>query len=199
MIVLRHLVGTPYRKALLGQLDKLFNERVLLGASVGSQETLRSAVHSMNDLSSSPKFCIRPQAYAAVADLVHHLRTELTPNQLDRIAYVYSRLIHNPYLSSNLHTLFAKMMFNLIEVIATKDTHANAARILGAMLETCVDKLDAMTAVQDELEKIKKGDADKVDIAFIEKARPVAGAVYAVEKPEEAIHGQFCTHRFDIV
>jgi hypothetical protein len=41
MIVLRHLIGTPYRKALLGQLDKLFNERVLLGAGVGSQETLR--------------------------------------------------------------------------------------------------------------------------------------------------------------
>ena len=43
MIVLRHLIGTPYRKALLTQLDKLFNERVLLGAGVGSQETLRLA------------------------------------------------------------------------------------------------------------------------------------------------------------
>jgi len=41
MIVLRHLIGTPYRKALLGQLDKLFNDRVLLGGGVGSQETLR--------------------------------------------------------------------------------------------------------------------------------------------------------------
>lgn len=43
MVVLRHLVGTPYRKALLSQLDKLFNERVLLGTGVGSQETLRLA------------------------------------------------------------------------------------------------------------------------------------------------------------
>jgi transformation/transcription domain-associated protein len=41
MIVMRHLMGTPYRRALLGQLDKLFNERVLLGTGVGSQETLR--------------------------------------------------------------------------------------------------------------------------------------------------------------
>lgn len=82
------------------------------------------------------------------------------------------------------------MMFNLIDTITTKDTPSNAARILGAMVETCVDKLDAMTAVQDELERIKKGENDKIDIAFIERARPVAGAAYAVEKPEEAIHGQ---------
>lgn len=82
-------------------------------------------------------------------------------------------------------------MFNLIEVIANKDTHVNAARILGAMLETCVDKLDAMTAVQDELENIKKGEGGGLDIVFIEKARPVASAIYATEKPEEAIHGQY--------
>ena len=132
----------------------------------------------------------RPSAYAAVADLVHHLRAELTPNQLARIAHVYSRLIHNPYLTSSLHTLFAKMMFNLIDTISTKDTPVNAARTLGAMLETCVDKLDAMTAVQDELERIKDGETEDVDIAYIERARPVAGAVYAVEKHEDAIHGQ---------
>ena len=78
------------------------------------------------------------------------------------------------------------MNFNLIEVIITKD---NAGHILGAILETCVDKLDAMTAVQEELDRIKKGGNDKVDVAFIEKARPVASAVYAVEKPEEVVHG----------
>jgi transformation/transcription domain-associated protein len=41
MVVLRHLMGTPYRRALLGPLDKLLSERVLLGTGVGSKETLR--------------------------------------------------------------------------------------------------------------------------------------------------------------
>jgi transformation/transcription domain-associated protein len=98
--------------------------------------------------------------------------------------------MHNPYLTSNLHTLFAKMNFNLIEIIVNKDTKEDAARILSPILETCVDKLDAMTAVQGELERIKKGENNKVDITFIERARPVACAVYAVEKPEEAVYGQ---------
>lgn len=48
MVVLRHLMLTPYRRALLGQLDKLFNERVLLGTGVGSKETLRCVILLMS-------------------------------------------------------------------------------------------------------------------------------------------------------
>jgi transformation/transcription domain-associated protein len=130
----------------------------------------------------------RSTAYAAVADLVHHLRNELNAAQLARIIHVYSRLIHNPHLTSHLHMVFAKMMANLVDVVVAKDTQQGSARILSAMLETCVDKVHVMTVVQDELTaraaKIKKGEQDVVDIVFIEKARPVAGAIYAVEKPE---------------
>ncbi|KAF9222005.1 FAT-domain-containing protein [Gyrodon lividus] len=174
MVVLRHLIGTPHRKALLPQIDKLFNEQILLGSGVGSRETLR------------------PSAYAAIADLVHHVRTELSPDQLARVAKLYSALIHNPYLGHNLHTLFAKMMFGLIENITTKDTPQGAARVLGAMFETCVDKVDAMTNVLDNaferLERAKAGDESPSPSLVVEKARPVAAAVYAVEKPEEVIH-----------
>lgn len=135
-----------------------------------------------------------PSAYAAIADLVHHVRTELSADQLARVAKLYSALIHNPYLGHNLHTLFAKMMFGLIENITTKDTPQGAARVLGAMFETCVDKVDAMTAVLDNaldrMEKAKNGDETPSPILLIEKARPVAGAVQAIEKPEEVIHGK---------
>jgi hypothetical protein len=135
----------------------------------------------------------RPSAYAAIADLVHHVRTELSPDQLARVAKLYSALIHNPYLGHNLHTLFAKMMFGLIENITSKDTPQGAARVLGAMFETCVDKVDAMTNVLDSalerLERAKAGDESFSPSLLVEKARPVAAAVYAVEKPEEVIHG----------
>ncbi|KAF8138723.1 FAT domain-containing protein [Boletus edulis] len=174
MVVLRHLIGTPHRKALLPQIDKLFNERILLGNGIGSQETLR------------------PSAYAAIADLVHHVRSELSVDQLARVSKLYSTLIHNPYLGNNLHTLFAKMMFGLIENITTKDTPQGAARILSAMFETCVDRVDAMTNVLDDaldrLERAKVGDDVPSPALQIERARPVAAAVYAVEKPEEVIH-----------
>jgi transformation/transcription domain-associated protein len=195
MIVLRHLIGTPYRRALLGQLDKMFNENVLLGTGIGSKETLRFvSLRTCHVSDVSLMLLYRANAYAAVADLVHHLRNELTPTQLARIAHIYSRLIHNPYIPYSLHTLFAKMMFNLTDVIVAKDTPQGAIRVLGAILETSVNKLEAMTAVQEGLantmERIKAGEKDIIDIAFIEEARPVARAIYAVEKPEDVIHGE---------
>lgn len=125
---------------------------------------------------------------------MHHVRGDLSANQLARVAKLYSALIHNPYLSHNLHTLFSKMMFGLIENITTKDTAQGAARVLTAMFETCVDKVEAMTLVLDNalerLEKAKNGEEEGVDFLLIEKTRPVAGAAYATEKPEEVIHGK---------
>jgi transformation/transcription domain-associated protein len=86
------------------------------------------------------------------------------------------------------------MMFSLIEAVVIKDTPAGTARVLGAMLDTCVNKLEAMTIVQDELisriENIKTSGKDDDEIALIEKARPVACAVYAVDKPEDVIQGE---------
>lgn len=41
MVVFRHLMGTPHRRALFGHLDKLFDERVLLGSGIAAKEALR--------------------------------------------------------------------------------------------------------------------------------------------------------------
>jgi transformation/transcription domain-associated protein len=82
-------------------------------------------------------------------------------------------------------------MFNLTDPILKKETAQGAARILGAMFET---GMDALTVVQEEiaasLESINNGVKDTVDAAFIEKARPVGGAINAIEKPDEVIHGE---------
>ncbi|KAI6151887.1 hypothetical protein BKA82DRAFT_2906299 [Pisolithus tinctorius] len=180
MVVLRHLIGTPHRKALLPHIDKLFDEQVLLGTGVGSRET------------------IRPAAYASLADLVHHLRGELSAEQLAKVAKLYSTLLHNPYLGHNLHTLFSKMMFGLIENITAKATPQAAACILGAMFETCVDRVEAMTNIlemtTEHVENAKRGEESQTLPLLIERARPVAGAAYAVEKPEEVI--QECRYLF---
>ena len=44
MVVFRHLVGTPHRIALFNQIDKLFDEHVLLGTGISSKEMLRQVV-----------------------------------------------------------------------------------------------------------------------------------------------------------
>lgn len=43
MVVFRHLMATPHRSALLSQIDKLLDEKVLLGPAISSREILRFA------------------------------------------------------------------------------------------------------------------------------------------------------------
>lgn len=134
-------------------------------------------------------------AYTIFADLLHHLRNDLTPAQLTHICSVYVRRLHNPNYNNSVHILSAKMIYTFIEVIIAKDTHQGAARMLTTLLDASVDKVESMADVHAKLvskvEKIKRGESDTVDFTVIEKSRPVAGATYAIEKPEEVINGTF--------
>ncbi|PFH52762.1 hypothetical protein AMATHDRAFT_1809 [Amanita thiersii Skay4041] len=167
MVVFRHLLGTPHRKALFNQIDKLFDERVLLGTSIGTKEVLRTMV------------------YSTVADLVHHLKNELTINQVTRIVHVYSRMLHNPAIGNNLHVLFAKMISGLVDSIVSKETPQAAAHLLNVIFETCLQRLEALVISQDDMNGQKKQDSTIPDISLIEKAKPLGASVFAIEKPED--------------
>ena len=60
-------------------------------------------------------------------------------------------MMHNPSLSFNLHTLFAKMMFGLADAILAKETPQGAAQLLEAMFETCLEKLEGLCVVYAEV------------------------------------------------
>lgn len=131
--------------------------------------------------------------YSSVTDLVHHLRNDLTPAQLTHIVNSYSCLIHNPALGNNLHTLFAKMMFGLADAILAKETPQGAAKLLTIMFESCLERLEGLAIVQEEVsglvERQKASETSIPDIFMIEKTRPVGGATYATDKPEDTITG----------
>ncbi|KAI0638186.1 atypical/PIKK/TRRAP protein kinase [Trametes polyzona] len=171
--LMRHLGATSHRRALLPHIDKLLDERVLLGTSVGGKEMLRIPL------------------FTAVADLLHHLRAELSPANLNRIFTVYVQHLHNPFLSTHMHVMSAKVILHLVEIEVVKDTHANAARILGMLLEACVDKVDSLVSVQGErlskAAKDKEGASEFKDYSAIEKSRPLVNLCYATEKPEDHV------------
>lgn len=138
-----------------------------------------------------------------MADLLHHLRGDLTPSQITRICNLYLRHLHNPYTPNQLHVLAGKVLYNLIEVITVKDTPQDAARLLSAILDASVDKLETMAVVVEEvmakIEATNKGEAVPIDYPFIEKSRPVAGAVYALEKPEDVLIGMYPYNECDVL
>ncbi|KAI3612149.1 histone acetylase complex subunit [Moniliophthora roreri] len=173
MVVFRHLISTPHRRILAGQIDKLFDERILLGTGLGKREMLRTGV------------------YTAVADLFHHLRGELTFAQLTRLVHMHLRLLHNRTIGTQVHILCAKILFGTPDTIVVKESSENAARLLEVIVDSCLDRLDALIFVHDELlastERRKDREASVQDVVSIEQARPIGGASFAVEKTEEVI------------
>lgn len=53
MIVFKHLLNTPHRRALLPHIDKLCDDRVVLGSGEGSKETIRLVVEKYLQLLTS--------------------------------------------------------------------------------------------------------------------------------------------------
>lgn len=89
----------------------------------------------------------------------------------------------------------AKIIISLIDTIVSKDK-APATKILLYILDTCLDRLDALNVMLEEayaaLERAKNNKKNEsYDAAFIEKARPLGGAAYMLEEPEDVIHSAF--------
>ncbi|KAJ7682762.1 FAT domain-containing protein [Mycena polygramma] len=173
IVVFRHLLGTAHRRAIIPQLDKLFDERVLLGTGITGREMFRSHI------------------YSALADLFHHTRNELTLPQLTHVVLVYTRIMHNPALPTTVHPMFAKILISLVDTIVSKDK-GPATTILVYILDTCLDRLDALNVVLEDayfaLERAKNKKDEVYDAGFIEKSRPLGGGAYMFEKPEDVIH-----------
>lgn len=139
-------------------------------------------------------FSNRSHIYSALADLFHHTRNELSLPQLTHVVLVYTRIMHNPALPTGVHPMFAKILISLIDTIVSKDK-APATRILVYILDTCLDRLDALNVVLEEVyasvERAKNNKKDETfDAAFIEKGRPLGGAAFMLERPEEVIQGE---------
>ena len=56
-----------------------------------------------------------------LADLIHHLRADLSSAQLTRVVNIYTAMIHNPALSGGIQTMCAKLLMTVTESITNKD------------------------------------------------------------------------------
>ncbi|CAN7108366.1 unnamed protein product [Brassica rapa subsp. narinosa] len=128
LVSLKHVLGTDFKRGLFPLLDTLLEERVLVGTGRACFESLR------------------PLAYSLLAEIVHHVRADLSISQLSRIIYLFSRNMHDSTLSLNIQTTSARLMLNLVEPIFEKGVDQqlmDEARILlGRILDAFVEKFN---------------------------------------------------------
>ncbi|KAK9721294.1 transcription-associated protein 1 [Basidiobolus ranarum] len=162
LVATRHILSTEFRTAFVSKIDILLNEKVLVGTGVTSHETLR------------------PLAYSMLADLIHHVRAELTTAQISRAIYIYSRNLHDPTLPSSIQGICAKLLLNLIDCIISMPNKTEGRSLLIKILDTFTNKFCALNLsfpeVLKQFNKKKSGASDSLstneDIDF-DRLRPI--------------------------
>lgn len=91
-----------------------------------------------------------------LADLIHHVRADLTLAQLSRIVHVYSANVHDPTLGAAIQTMCSKLLLNLIDPISSKEPVVEAGKVLERVLVAFVSKMEGMAEVRDEWAKWAK-------------------------------------------
>ncbi|KAJ2613804.1 transcription-associated protein 1 [Coemansia sp. RSA 1365] len=126
LIATRHIVSTEIRKAFVPIADKFLDMQVLVGTGLASQ-------------------CIlKPFAFSMLADLMHHIRSELSPAQLTRMVDFYAGCMHDQSLSSGVHTMCAKLLHNITECIMLIPDKRHGRVLLLSILRTFVSSFAAI-------------------------------------------------------
>ena len=147
LVATRHVLSAQdFRRGFYTHLDALLDEEVLIGTGRACYDALR------------------PLAYSFLAELVHHMRLELTLPQIRRTVYVFSRNVQDNSLPLSIQMTCVRLMHHLVESIfrrrndpaQAQEARANLIRIL----DTTVSKFRTVRPqVKTLLENAKAAEA----------------------------------------
>ncbi|XP_010548285.1 PREDICTED: transformation/transcription domain-associated protein-like isoform X2 [Tarenaya hassleriana] len=169
LVSLKHVLGTDFKRGLFPLIDILLEERVLVGTGRACFESLR------------------PLAYSLLAEIVHHVRGDLSLSQLSRIIYLFSRNMHDSTLSLNIHTTCARLMLNLVEPIFEKGVDQQSMDetriLLGRILDAFVGKFSTFKRTIPQL--LEEGEVGKDRVTLRSKLELPVQAVLNLQVPVE--------------
>lgn len=118
----------------------------------------------------------RPLAYSMLADLIHHVREQLNPDQIRRTVDVYTKNLHDDFPGTSFQTMSAKLLLNLAEFIAKLDNKKEARHYLVMILDAIAEKFAAMNrqypnAVKQHLLYKKSREEDKSEDEYIDQSK----------------------------
>ena len=162
LVATRHVLSAQdFRRGFYTHLDALLDEDVLIGTGRACYDALR------------------PLAYSFLAELVHHMRLELTLPQIRRTVYVFSRNVQDNSLPLSIQMTCVRLMHHLVESIfrrrndpaQAQEARANLIRIL----DTTVSKFRTVRPqVKTLLDNAKS--AETAEARAVKKAKEAADA-----------------------
>ncbi|KAI1500909.1 FAT domain-containing protein [Biscogniauxia marginata] len=126
LVAIRHIINFNFRKIFLPKIDELLEEKTLIGDGLTVYDTMR------------------PLAYSMLADLIHHVRESLSPEQIRKTVEVYTRNLQDNFPGTSFQTMSAKLLLNMAECIAKMQNKVDARHYLLMILNAIGDKFAAM-------------------------------------------------------
>ncbi|KAG2237337.1 hypothetical protein INT48_009070 [Thamnidium elegans] len=173
LVATRHILSTDFRTSFVPKIDLLLNEKVLIGTGVTAHDILR------------------PLAYSMLADLIHHIRAELSAAQLSRTIYIYSRNLHDATLAPSIQTMCGKLLLNLIDCIMKINDKSEGRELLMRILDAFASKFEALNTQFDACVKQYKKKKDATEFDF-DRAR----SIHTASSIPEATHDGIKDGRF---
>lgn len=138
LVAIRHIINFNFRKIFLPKIDELLDEKTLIGDGLTVYDTMR------------------PLAYSMLADLIHHVRDCLTPEQIRKTVEVYTKNLQDNFPGTSFQTMSAKLLLNMAECIAKLPNKVDARHYLLMILNAIGDKFAAMNRQYQNAVKLSK-------------------------------------------
>ncbi|KAM7198003.1 hypothetical protein V8F33_005270 [Rhypophila sp. PSN 637] len=138
LVAIRHIINFNFRRIFRDRIEELLDQRTLLGDGLTVYETMR------------------PLAYSMLADLIHHVREDLTPEQIRKTVEVYTRNLHDSFPGTSFQTMSAKLLLNMAECIGKLNNKVDARHYLMMILNAIGDKFAAMNRQYPNAAKLQK-------------------------------------------
>jgi transformation/transcription domain-associated protein len=147
LVAIRHIINFNFRKQFLPVILPLLDSRTLVGDSLTADATLR------------------PLAYTMLADLIHHVREQLSSDQIAHVVHVYVNHLTGDdgveVPGTSYQTMSAKLLLNMAECMSKMPEKKDARYLMITVLNGIADKFAAMNRAYPNAVKISRQQAEQ--------------------------------------
>ena len=121
-----------------------------------------------------------------LADLIHHVRADLNPQQIRKTVVVYSGNLLDATLSPSIQTMSAKLLLNMIDRIMKLTDIADARELLMLILACFSDKLARLNSVVE-----LQADAKRCNFPGLQSDYGIVFHYAANEQDQDTVKGSY--------
>lgn len=146
---MRHILATDLRQAFVTQFETLLDDELLFGIGYTSG------------------IVMRPLVFSTMADLVHHIRLDLSSQMIIKVIDIYARCFHDPTLPYGIQTMSAKLLLNLMDCVNSDKIDIDLRRPLSMkILAILLRKYYRLSKVVEEINKRRSNPSSKQEKTY---------------------------------